>query len=160
MQLVCRDIKAIFLPPNMTSLLQPMDQGVLQNIKLSYRKMLLQTLLLQTRICGNTTYNTRSVSYTHLDVYKRQEFADLISSENYSPQQVYNADETGLNFKALPTKSLASKEESSAPGFKMNKQRLTVLACSNAVGTNKLPLMAVSYTHLDVYKRQDISIVQ
>lgn len=71
------------------------------------------------------------------------EFADLISSENYSPQQVYNADETGLNFKALPTKSLASKEESSAPGFKMNKQRLTVLACSNAAGTNKLPLMVI-----------------
>lgn len=70
-------------------------------------------------------------------------FRDLISSGNYSPQQIYNADETGLNFKALPNKSLASKEESSAPGFKMNKQRLTILACSNAAGSNKLPLMVI-----------------
>ncbi|XP_039627277.1 jerky protein homolog-like [Polypterus senegalus] len=53
-----------------------------------------------------------------------EEFKCIISS--YSPQQVYNADETGLNFKALPTKSLASQEERSAPGFKMDKQRLTV----------------------------------
>ncbi|XP_028649015.2 jerky protein homolog-like [Erpetoichthys calabaricus] len=70
-----------------------------------------------------------------------EEFKCIISS--YSPQQVYNADETGLNFKALPTKSLASQEERSAPGFKMDKQRLTVLACSNASATNKLPLMVI-----------------
>lgn len=71
------------------------------------------------------------------------EFSDLIGSENLSPQQVYNADETGLNFKSLPTKSLASKLESSAPGFKMNKERLTVLACSNAAATNKIPLLVI-----------------
>ncbi|XP_046662877.1 tigger transposable element-derived protein 1-like [Homalodisca vitripennis] len=70
-----------------------------------------------------------------------QEFKEITSS--YSPQQVYNADETGLNFKALPTKSLASREEKSAPGFKMDKQRLTVLACSNASATNKIPLMVI-----------------
>lgn len=70
-----------------------------------------------------------------------EEFKEI--SSLYSPQQVYNADETGLNFKALPTKSLASQEEKSAPGFKMDKQRLTVLACSNASGTNKLPLMVI-----------------
>ncbi|KAK9687219.1 Tc5 transposase DNA-binding domain [Popillia japonica] len=67
------------------------------------------------------------------------EFGGLVSSENYSSQQIYNADESGLNFKALPTKSLAFQEESSAPSSKMNKQRLTVLACSNAAGSNKLP---------------------
>lgn len=71
------------------------------------------------------------------------EFVDLIASENISPQQVYNADESGLNFKALPTKSLASKEELSAPGFKINKERLTILACSNATATHKLPLMVI-----------------
>ncbi|XP_046684625.1 jerky protein homolog-like [Homalodisca vitripennis] len=70
-----------------------------------------------------------------------QEFKEITPS--YSPQQVYNADETGLNFKALPTKSLASREEKSAPGFKMDMQRLTVLACSNASATNKIPLMVI-----------------
>ncbi|XP_046684931.1 jerky protein homolog-like, partial [Homalodisca vitripennis] len=75
-----------------------------------------------------------------------QEFKEITSS--YSPQQVYNADETGLNFKALPTKSLASREEKSAPGFKMDKQRLTVLACSNASATNKIPLMVIDKLRL------------
>uniref|UniRef100_A0A1B6GBH2 DDE-1 domain-containing protein n=1 Tax=Cuerna arida TaxID=1464854 RepID=A0A1B6GBH2_9HEMI len=45
MQLVCGDIKAIFLPPNVTSLLQPMDQGILNHVKLSYRKKLLRFLI-------------------------------------------------------------------------------------------------------------------
>lgn len=71
------------------------------------------------------------------------EFADIVSSQNYSPQEIYNCDETGLNFKALPNKSLAAKQELNAPGFKMCKERVTVLACSNAAGTNKLPLMVI-----------------
>ncbi|GBN41381.1 Jerky -like [Araneus ventricosus] len=65
------------------------------------------------------------------------------SSENYLPQQVYNCDESGLNFKALPQKNLAYQEESCAPGFKMSKERVTVLACSNTTGDNKLPLMFI-----------------
>lgn len=55
---------------------------------------------------------------------------------------MYNVDEAGLKFKALPTK-VSSKEESSAPGFKINKQHLTVLASSNATATNKLSLMVI-----------------
>ena len=35
------DIKAKFLPPNVTSLIQPMDQGVIENIKRRYRKRLM-----------------------------------------------------------------------------------------------------------------------
>lgn len=70
-------------------------------------------------------------------------FAGLITAGNYSPQQIYNADETGLNFKALPKKSLAAKDETNAPGMKISKERLTVLACSNAAGNHKLPLMVI-----------------
>ncbi|GFW67927.1 jerky protein homolog-like [Trichonephila clavipes] len=39
------EIKAIFLPPNVTPLLQPMDQGVLQKLKQIYRKQFLRTLI-------------------------------------------------------------------------------------------------------------------
>lgn len=70
-------------------------------------------------------------------------FSNLIAAGNYSPQQIYNADETGLNFKALPKKSLAAKQEANAPGFKISKERLTVLACNNAAGNHKLPLMVI-----------------
>lgn len=45
--LVCKDsnITAMFLPPNTTSLFQPMDQGVLEALKRRYRKALLQKIL-------------------------------------------------------------------------------------------------------------------
>ena len=34
--LLMAKIKCLFLPPNVTSLIQPMDQGVLENIKRRY----------------------------------------------------------------------------------------------------------------------------
>lgn len=39
-------IKVMFLPPNVTSLLQPMDQGVIETFKRYYKKELLRKLLL------------------------------------------------------------------------------------------------------------------
>ena len=53
---------------------------------------------------------------------------------------MFNADETGLNYKMLQKKTLASKLDSVAKGHKVKKERVT--------------LLPVSYTHLDVYKRQ------
>ncbi|KAG5898696.1 hypothetical protein JTB14_030646 [Gonioctena quinquepunctata] len=44
------------------------------------------------------------------------------ASESYDPEFVYNADETGLVWKALPKTTLASKRESSAPGHKENQE--------------------------------------
>ncbi|GFV96259.1 jerky protein homolog-like [Trichonephila clavipes] len=64
-------------------------------------------------------------------------FANLIAEGNYSPQQICNADETVLNFRALLKKSLASQDEKSAPGYKMSKDRVTLMACSNAFGAKK-----------------------
>ncbi|KAG5888217.1 hypothetical protein JTB14_035568 [Gonioctena quinquepunctata] len=44
------------------------------------------------------------------------------ASESYDPEFVYNADETGLVWKALPKTTLASIRESSAPGHKENQE--------------------------------------
>lgn len=71
----------------------------------------------------------------------KAEFAEMVIG--YSPQLLFNADESGLIWKSLPKKSLASKLEKSAPGFKMCKQRLTIMACANAAGNLKLPLMMI-----------------
>lgn len=70
-------------------------------------------------------------------------FQKLIEENGFTPEQVFNADETGLNFKALPTKTLASCSEKSASGFKMQKQRITVMVCSNASGDCRLPLLLI-----------------
>ena len=40
-------ITAMFLPANVTSLIQPMDQGVIQSVKKRYKKMLLRRLIIQ-----------------------------------------------------------------------------------------------------------------
>ena len=62
----------------------------------------------------------------------------MIKEKNLIPEQIYNADETGLLWKGLPQRTLVSFCETSAPGFKKAKDRLTVLGCTNASGTHKL----------------------
>lgn len=68
---------------------------------------------------------------------------EIISKENLSPEYVYNMDETGLNFKRLPSKTFNVGNASSAPGFKLNKERITPALCSNASGSHKLPLLVI-----------------
>ncbi|GBN03992.1 Jerky -like [Araneus ventricosus] len=43
----------------------------------------------------------------------------------------------------MPSKSLTSKEEASAPGYKKSKDRVSLLVCVNASGTDKLPLLLI-----------------
>lgn len=68
---------------------------------------------------------------------------ELIDKEGISGDQLFNCDESGLNFKMLPTSTLASSQEDSAPGYKKKKERVTILACSNVTGTLKLPLCVI-----------------
>lgn len=72
-----------------------------------------------------------------------EKLKSIIASEKYSPEQIYNIDETGLNYKLLPRKTFATAQETSAPGFKVNKERITVALCSNASGSHKLPLFVI-----------------
>jgi hypothetical protein len=67
----------------------------------------------------------------------------LVAAQDLSLEQIYNADETCLYWKALPSKMLVSQEEKSVPGHKSSKERTTVLACSNASGTHKLQLVCI-----------------
>ena len=67
-------------------------------------------------------------------------FRTFIEDHNYTLNQIFNCDETGLYYKLLPQKTLASSYEKSADGRKRQKERVTINACSNASGTIKLPL--------------------
>lgn len=73
----------------------------------------------------------------------KTKFEEMIAMEELTPEQVYNMDETGLNFKMLPDKTFLSSQEKSGAGFKQNKDRITVGVCSNAAGTHKIPLFVI-----------------
>lgn len=68
---------------------------------------------------------------------------EKIQRDGLTPDQIYNADETGLNWRQLPTKSYVTHEEKSAPGRKVKKERLTLMPCMNASGSHKLKLLVV-----------------
>ncbi|XP_055643599.1 jerky protein homolog-like [Toxorhynchites rutilus septentrionalis] len=73
----------------------------------------------------------------------KNKLTEIITSNNYSADDIYNADETALVVKALPSKSLVSFSEKTAPGRKSLKERLTITPCSNASGSHKLPLQVL-----------------
>ena len=51
----------------------------------------------------------------------------------YLPRDIYNADETGLYFKALPNKTMTLKNEK-CTGGKLSRERITILHCVNMAG--------------------------
>ncbi|CAF4995818.1 unnamed protein product, partial [Rotaria sp. Silwood1] len=57
--------------------------------------------------------------------------------DKYDPNDVYNADETSLFFKALPNRLLGMAKET-CKGGKRSKERFTVLLCTNMTGKDKL----------------------
>ena len=76
------------------------------------------------------------------DVTEIESFRDLLKSKidelNLSREQIYNADESGLMWRGLPEKTLAHRDEKSAPGHKKAKERLAVLFAVNSTGCHKM----------------------
>ncbi len=70
------------------------------------------------------------------------DFEKFINDENLQLCQIFNVDETGLNFKLLPNKTLSEKDYRPF-GIKQNKDRITVMPCTNADGSLKLPLVVI-----------------
>jgi hypothetical protein len=68
-------------------------------------------------------------------------FNQLISE--YTLEQIYNADECDLEYFSMPTNSYSIPEEKDMMGWKSKKTRCTLLACSNACGEHKLPLVFI-----------------
>lgn len=60
--------------------------------------------------------------------------------EGYDPKNIFNGDESGLFFRALPSKTLALKGEKCVGG-KVSKERLTVFLCGNMAGEMEKPLV-------------------
>ena len=64
-------------------------------------------------------------------------FKKIVEENELAPDQLYNIDETGINYRMLLTKTLAPSNETMILGSKLAKDRLTVATCSNANGTHK-----------------------
>ena len=65
-----------------------------------------------------------------------REILDPILIE-YKPENIFNCDETSLLYRAMPTGTIAQKDEK-VHGFKKSKDRVTVLLCVNQTGEDKL----------------------
>lgn len=61
---------------------------------------------------------------------------NFIASSNYAPNDIYNADETGLYYRAL-TNSTFDFKGNTVNGCKKQMQRLTILLVCNMTGTDK-----------------------
>lgn len=86
------------------------------------------------KICGENASVDQSICSHWLVKY-------LPIINQYSPDDVYNVDETGLFHKCLPSQTFLLKGENCAGG-KNSKERVTILLGSNMTGTDKIkPLL-------------------
>ena len=67
----------------------------------------------------------------------------MIKEKEYSYDQVFNCDETGLNWKKMLSRTYLTKNEKSPPGFIISKDRFTLLFCAHASGTYRCKPMLV-----------------
>lgn len=84
-------------------------------------------------ICGEAS----AVNMEEVEQWKGKLSAII---KGYSPENIFNADETGLFFRALPNKTWALKNEKCTSG-KSSKERLTVLLCASMTGEKVDPLI-------------------
>ncbi|XP_033334442.1 jerky protein homolog-like [Megalopta genalis] len=78
-------------------------------------------------------------------------FKKIIEEENVNLENVYNMDESGLVWKALPTKT----EEQNLSGHKAKKDRITIGLCANALGTHKImPIVIYKYKNPRALKHE------
>ncbi|XP_035890743.1 jerky protein homolog-like [Anopheles stephensi] len=86
-------------------------------------------------ISGVYTHSSaKTGSPRHAETFCRQ-FQQLMQRDDWLPDQIYNADETGLQWNTIPSKATGASDGSS--------ERITVICCTNANGTHKLDLTFV-----------------
>ena len=105
--------------------------GWLRNFKIRH-------CIRQLSICGERASVDHEAAENYVD-----ELAQLINNINLTLEQIYNVNETSLFWCYLPWKSLCYLDEKAPSGIKDSKERITVLACSNAAGTHKLKLLVI-----------------
>ncbi|KAB0384998.1 hypothetical protein FD755_006915 [Muntiacus reevesi] len=98
---------------------------------------------------------------------KEDEYPEILKSiiqeGEYTPQQVFNVDETGLYWKRMPERTFLSVEERAEPGFKSSKDRLMLLLGGNAAGDFKLKPLLVYHSEnpkaLKGYSKPNLPVI-
>ena len=86
-----------------------------------------------------------SSDYSNVEQFLRK-LNEKIKNEGYIHDQIYNCDETGLMWKELPNKTLASINQTKAECYKAFKAKVSLLFGINAAGTHRLkPLLIGKY---------------
>ena len=70
-------------------------------------------------------------------------FQEFVERESLQPEQIYGADQTGLFWKCLPSRTLALETEQSSSGYRSSRERIIIMCCANATGLHKLNLCVV-----------------
>jgi hypothetical protein len=76
----------------------------------------------------------KSTDFLAADEWIKRKWPKIFTE--YSPEDIYNADETGNVFRAMPEHTYLFKNEG-AKGFKFSKERVTVLCCANMKGEKR-----------------------
>ena len=73
----------------------------------------------------------------------KKTFQQKLIDEQWNLDNIYNADETSLFWKCLPTQTLVAGHETEAGKSKVPKDRITLNVCANSIGTHKVPLLMI-----------------
>ena len=110
------------------------------------------------RVRNNIVFRSTSGEAGYVSDVTCKDWIDRLPSiiEGYDMKDIYNMDETGLFFRALPSKSLMLKSKQCAGG-KISKERLTVSFCVNGVGEKESPLVIGKSLRPRCFKNTDFT---
>ncbi|KAI5100977.1 hypothetical protein C0J45_9963 [Silurus meridionalis] len=83
----------------------------------------------------------------------------IIEDNGYLPEQVFNMDETGLFWKKMPSRTFIMKDEARTPGFKAQKDRVTLILCGNAAGFLMKPALIYKSANPRALKRKNKNLL-
>ncbi len=75
----------------------------------------------------------------------------------FEPEDIYNADETGLYYRGLPDQGFVPGDVSVPSGGKLSKERLTIMVTCNMTGCDKRPLLMIGKSERPRGFPQDLS---
>ncbi|KMR03008.1 jerky-like protein [Lasius niger] len=92
---------------------------------------------------GSSTVHGEKTSISKSTSTFCREFIKYIMDNKIPLDKVYNAKETVLYWKTLPNKTLITSSEDEVPDRESVKNKVTLMICTNATGSHKLPMLIV-----------------